>query len=148
MSNPTSPNTPISSPLQSRPTISTTLCPTVFNKMIEAELGPLWSHNLNTHWSLEKQINPTHYLTLCGWLLHKINANNGGSRVVIKHNWPGRSQHFKYWIKFKYGNYLCHLTMVKMWLNFTVFFTWLAQCHKVTTHLAQFSNRHYSLNFL
>ena len=76
MSNLTSPNIPTPSPHQSRPTISTTLHPATFDEMIEVEAGPLWSHNLNTHWSLEKQIDTTHYLTLCGWLLHKLNTSN------------------------------------------------------------------------
>ena len=75
MLNPTSPNTPTPSPHQSRPTISTTLCPAAFDEIIEAEVGPSWSRDLNNHWSLEKQIDATHYLTLCGWLPHKLNAS-------------------------------------------------------------------------
>ena len=82
MLNPTSPNTPTPSPHQSRPTISTTLCPAAFDEIIEAEAGPLWSHDLDTHWSLEKQIDVTHYLTLCGRLLHKLNASNYVSWMV------------------------------------------------------------------
>ena len=82
MLNPTSPNTPTPSPCQSRPTISTTLHPTAFDEIIEVEAGPLWSHDLDTHWSLEKQIDATHYLTLCGWLPHKLNVSNYISWMV------------------------------------------------------------------
>ena len=58
------------------------LCPTTFNEIIEAEVGPSWSRDLETHWSLEKQIDATHYLTLCGQLLHKLSASNYVSWMV------------------------------------------------------------------
>ena len=82
MSNPTSPNTPTPSPHQSRPTISTTLHPAAFDEIIEVEVGPSQSCDLDTHWSLEKQIDATRYLTLCGWLLHKLSASNYVSWMV------------------------------------------------------------------